>query len=182
MNSKHPGAKGLHYVKNPHILTSTLYQALEECDEKYSMFSGLFFVRIIGSFEQNVTGIRARHPLCRDLLETKALRDRCHGDLVKCIQRDGMIASEDDDSDVEEISNNSASLMEPKEEGIQSKLNPNTSLNKTDKDDEGKNRNKYTVDEIACFIAELHIDEDSNGEKIDPEVNTEDGGDNCSEN
>lgn len=112
------------------LFHQSLLQAVQDCDERFGMFSEKFFGKIIGSFEQNAMGIRARHPLCRDILEDRELRIRRHEEIVKCIELAGMIGDccdEDGDEDDE-----TDSLID----------------------------NDYSPDEIDAYIASLEIDEE----------------------
>jgi len=141
-----------------------------------------FFGQMIGSFEQNAMGVRARHPLCRDVLEIKSLRDRCHDDLVKCIERVGMIGSEDDDLDADKIAEKTATLIESKDGAILLENNPDQSQIQVGGQDIEESEYEYTPDDIAGFLAELHIDEDGN-EKFDRPEDYEEqqSDDGCSE-
>ena len=116
-----------------------LRRAMAECEDKYDVFSPLFFGKIIGSFEQNALGIRARHPLCRDIFNLD-LRTRCHEDLIRCIEAAGMIGEDAEEGDEDEGGN-------------ESKIDDNV--------DEATD--EYSVDEIAGFLAGLNIDEENMG-------------------
>jgi len=118
-----------------------LDRAMDECETKYGMFSEQFFGEIIGSFEQNALGIRARHPLCRDIFD-KDLRTRRHVDIIRCIEAAGMIGG-DDCADGKCGSEQDSQLGE--------------NLQEVGREDEYE----YTVDEIAGFIAGLDIDTDT---------------------
>lgn len=121
---------------NDDLFKQSLLQAIRDCDENFDMFSEEFFGKIIGSFEQNAMGIRARHPLCRDILEDRELRSRRHKEIVKCIEIAGMMGGDccDEDEDIESDTNNF-----PGEEEIE---------------------NDYSPDEIDAYIATLEIDEE----------------------
>lgn len=122
------------------LFKRSLLQAVQDCNEKIGMFSEEFFGKIIGSFEQNAMGIRARHPLCRDILEDRELRRRRHEQLVKCIEIAGMIGGnccDDEGEDHNDIDTDTKSLTE--EEEIE---------------------NDYSPDEIDAYIATLEIDEE----------------------
>ncbi len=82
---------------NNQLFCSTLSQAMEECEEKYGVFTAEFFGKIIGSFEQNALGIRARNPICRDIIENRAFRERGKRDIFKCLQAAGVIEDNEDD-------------------------------------------------------------------------------------
>lgn len=125
-----------------------LRRAMAECEDKYDVFSPLFFGKIIGSFEQNALGIRARHPLCRDIFNID-LRTRCHEDLIRCIEAAGMIGDDD-------------------EEGDENKDEEGNEFNNDDNDGAAQENveeatDEYSVDEIAGFIAGLKIDEENLG-------------------
>ena len=159
----------------------SLRRAITDIEEKYDVFTPTFFSKIIGSFEQNALGVRARHPLCRDVFN-KELRVQCHEDLIRCIEAAGMIG---DDAEEEE-EGDEAGKDEEKEREEES----------NNCDDEDKNANverggeeavegeseEYSVSEIAGFIAGLDIDEENAGlDKEKPndkeDVMEEDNGD-----
>ena len=79
-----------------------LTQAVEEFEEHYQIFSELFFGKIIGSFEQNAMGIRARHPSCLDILTNTKLREDCHNDFVRCLEMARMIDNDNDEENSED--------------------------------------------------------------------------------
>ena len=125
-------------LKSEELFQDTLNQAIDECADHYDLFSEEFFGKIIGSFEQNAMGIRARHPLCRDILENiGGLRERCHDDLVKCLQLGGILSTgrDYDDTDIGDE-------------------------NMEQHDDMNSLVGEYTVQDIQKFISELFIDED----------------------
>lgn len=87
------------------LFQRSLLQSIQDCDE---LFSEQFFGKIIGSFEQNAIGIRARHPLCRDILESSPLRKKCHSELVMCLNNQGLLGNDkanvgEDDYDDDEM-------------------------------------------------------------------------------
>jgi hypothetical protein len=122
---------------------TTLRLALNECQEHYHLFSEEFFGKVIGSFEQNAIGIRARHPLCRDILENPELRIRRHREIVKCIELAEMIGDDLDEQN------------EDDEESANGSENDEASNENVHDNDE----NDYSVDDIACFLAGLYLDE-----------------------
>jgi hypothetical protein len=140
------------------MFCTTLKQAIDECVEKYDLFSELFFGKIIGSFEQNALGIRARHPLCRELIENNVFRTSRHSDILRCFQAAGMI----EETNIDEKTN------EDNAEGE----------NTQDVNEEEDGWDDYTCDEIAEFIAGLQINED--GYNVSKQSETEDN-DNKSE-
>lgn len=123
-----------------------LHRAMAECEDKYDVFSPIFFGKIIGSFEQNALGIRARHPLCRDIFNID-LRTRCHEDLIRCIEAAGMIG-EDTEEDEDE------------EGGNESKIDDNDGAAQENVEEA---TDEYSIDEIAGFLAGLKIDEENMG-------------------
>ena len=107
-----------------HSLTITaLNQAFSECVES-DLFTGEFIAKVIGSFEQNVIGIRARHPLCNDILfgvpdkecdvamSGKAFRRNHRNVILRCLDESGLfeddfevgkdVSNGDDDDSVED--------------------------------------------------------------------------------
>jgi len=131
-------------------------RAMVEIEEKCDVFSPIFFAKIIGSFEQNALGIRARHPLCRDIFN-KELRVRCHEDLIRCIEAAGMIGDdaeeEEDDDDEEEEQGNKSNIRE--NEGN------NIGVARGGEETVEEESEEYSVDEIAGFLAGLNIDEEN---------------------
>ncbi len=134
------------------MFCTTLKQAIYECVEKYDLFSELFFGKIIGSFEQNALGIRARHPLCRELIENDEFRTSGHGDILRCFQAAGMI----EETNVDENTSEDNVAGENTQDVIE--------------DEEGWD--DYTCDEIVGFIVGLQINED--GYNVSKQSETED--------
>ncbi len=120
------------------LFCQTLSKALSDCDH---IFSEEFFGKIIGSFEQNAMGIRARHPLCRDIFNLD-LRTKRHNELIGCIEVAGMIDGESDYDEVDGDDHVGTS------DGFE-----------VDAED---NEDRYTVDEISLFLSELYINESDN--------------------
>eukprot|EP00814_Leptocylindrus_danicus_P006492 CAMPEP_0116031374 /NCGR_PEP_ID=MMETSP0321-20121206/17470_1 /TAXON_ID=163516 /ORGANISM="Leptocylindrus danicus var. danicus, Strain B650" /LENGTH=791 /DNA_ID=CAMNT_0003506475 /DNA_START=469 /DNA_END=2842 /DNA_ORIENTATION=- len=86
-----------------------LRRAFSECIES-DLFTGEFVAKVIGSFEQNVIGIRARHPLCNDMLFGVAVDRECDVTasgrlfrrkhqrvLLKCLDESGLFEDDIDD-------------------------------------------------------------------------------------
>jgi len=138
----------------------TLCLAMKECQEKYHLFSEEFFGKIIGSFEQNAIGIRARNPLCRDILENSELRIRRHREIVKCIELAEMIGDDQDERSEEEGSAPDTQNLPSNENII----------------DEEEDRN-YSVDDIANFLSGLFLDEQ--GMAVTREINSESNENDC---
>jgi hypothetical protein len=154
--------------KNGHndndLFHSTLSQAIDECIEKYDLFSELFFGKIIGSFEQNSMGIRARHPLCRDIIEDDMFRERGHSDLVRCLELADMIGESDED----ESQNEGRDKTDDEGE----KIDQDNDIKGVEEVTEAWEN--YTFDEIAEFIAGLQIDEEGNNGIFKQTENNED--------
>ena len=127
----------------------TLRMAMKECQDEYGLFTQDFFGKIIGSFEQNAMGLRARHPLCRDILEDSELRRRRHNELVKCIELAGMIG--DGEDGCEDGCENEPELDEDEKEGEDEKQMDGT-IEESDY--------MYSVEDIAEFMSGLNIDEE----------------------
>jgi hypothetical protein len=136
-----------------------LNQALKLQGVETELITPLFIAQIIGAFEQNSIGIRARHPLCRDILEDGELRSHQLQDVVRCLEKAGFIGQgrcnddacddeacdytsqgEDDDDGSEMMSEGSNDDVDGGEQNVESQWN-------------------YTSDEIAGFLAGLNIDE-----------------------
>jgi Proteins containing SET domain len=145
---------------------NTLCLAMNECQEKYHLFSEEFFGKVIGSFEQNAIGIRARHPLCRDILENSELRIRRHREIVKCIELAEMIGDDDDDDE------------QRGDEGNADDTENVTSNNENILDNEADD-NDYSVDDIASFLSGLYLEEQ--GMPVTREINSESNIDDCND-
>ena len=146
----------------------TLRMAMKECQDEYGLFTQDFFGKIIGSFEQNAMGLRARHPLCRDILEDSELRRRRHNELVKCIELAGMIGDGED--------------------GCEDGCEDEHELDEDEKEDEDEKQMDliiedsdymYSVEDIAEFMSGLNIDEEglSTNTKADEDHGEEGAGD-----
>ncbi len=124
--------EGEQCTKGELLRSSSLQQAIKECEEKYNIFSAKFFGQIIGSFEQNALGVRGRHPLCRDIIEDQSLRKRRKADIIKCLQNAGMMEVGDEQSSLDneadtclsDLDRNLASLY-INEDGCPEEGNPN---------------------------------------------------------
>lgn len=93
--------------------------------------------RIVGAFEQNAMGIRSRHPVTRDIFD-RSYREKHHTQIVKCLAEAGFIGDDYDEEDLSTNSGEPSSLpTRPKEV-----------------------RWNFSVDEIAEFLSNLHIDEE----------------------
>ena len=166
----------------------TLRMAMKECQDEYGLFTQDFFGKIIGSYEQNAMGLRARHPLCRDILEDSELRGRRHEELVKCIELAGMIGDGEDgcedeqELDEDEDEQKSASYhIDGKGDIASSEFQekafnlsgPEKQLDGTIEDSDYM----YSVDDIAEFMSGLHIDEEglSTNTKVDGDHGEEEG-------
>jgi hypothetical protein len=118
----------------------------------------LFIGQIIGAFEQNSMGIRARHPLCRDVLSMKSLRYQQNDDLVSCIKKSGLLGCDDDDVSVEG------------EEGITSDTSiSGMQVKAVAEFDTLERKDSYSMstDEVAEILASLNIDEHSGEDDLD---------------
>ena len=134
------------YHQNDEIYKESLAQSMAEFESNYGINED-FVGQIIGSFEQNAIGIRARHPLCRDILEDNELRVRRHIELVCCIERAGMIGDdEEEDGEVGESEGEDEDKKEVEEKDIIT-------------DDNTRIMEEYSVDDITEFVASLPIDE-----------------------
>lgn len=128
------------------IFQQTLEQALVEFESHVGL-NEEFFGKIIGSFEQNAMGIRARHPLCRDILEDHDLRVRRHSDILKCFKVAGYEGSEEfQDQEINEVVQN-----DQVERGLDG--------SSTDSDSDELKRDGYSIDDIAEILAGMYIDE-----------------------
>jgi SET domain len=116
----------------------------------------LFIGQVIGAFEQNSMGIRARHPLCRDILSMKALRYHQHDDVVSCLGKAGFLGCDDDDMSLEEETATETSMS-----GMQ--------VAPIDECDTSERKDSYAMspDDVAEILASLNIDEHSGEDDLD---------------
>jgi hypothetical protein len=127
------------------IFQQTLTQALAEFESNFGI-SEDFFGKVIGSFEQNAMGIRARHPLCRDVLEDHNFRVRRHHNILSCFELAGMIGDYEEGGNGKELQRVEDTTGLEAENGIRKK-------------DELRGH-EYSADEITEFLAGLYIDEE----------------------
>jgi len=150
--------------KRNQTFRSTLRKAIKECVHKYDIFSELFFGKIIGSFEQNAIGIRARHPLCRDIIENDSFRKRGHLDLIKCLEQTGMIGdAESDCDDLDDASSSQENIQEKTHENDKDCIGNDTNTKEQVFINHHVAEDDYTYDEIAEFIAGFQINEEGYG-------------------
>ena len=141
-------------------------QAIEDCSQHMEcgikLISGHFFGKIIGSFEQNAIGIRARHPLCRDIF-SKALREEALNDIAICIQKADMSDDDEDDEIEEESIDQDAEDTDHKDD------NKADSIPNGDDEEEAENEEPYTLSEVTEYLASLEINEDDtpDGDNLD---------------
>lgn len=118
----------------------SLNKALAEFESMFGINEG-FFGRVIGSFEQNAMGVRARHPLCRDILEDEEFRVRMHMNILSCLELAGMI-SDDDEAEGGRVDTSEIQTEQDSRDDFKSEAQ------------------EYSPDDIAEFIARLYIDEE----------------------
>ncbi len=57
------------------------------------------FAKLIGSLEQNCIGVRRKHPLRQNIMDDTDLRHAHHKELIKCLEKAGMIGDGDEEED-----------------------------------------------------------------------------------
>jgi hypothetical protein len=129
-----------------------LNEALRLQSVETDLVTPLFMAQIIGSFEQNSIGIRARHPLCRDVLFKEDFRYERLDDLIQCFVNTGFIANEEGEDEDDE-----QDKSDEKEEKGESTHEP--ICNEDCYENENSDHWDYTPEEIDNFIAELEINE-----------------------
>ena len=133
-------------------------QALQLHGVETELITPLFIAQIIGAFEQNSIGIRARHPLCREIVDNGELRSQQLQDVVRCLEKANFIGEGgcEDDACEDEVCGDDA-----QGEGD----NGSEMTEEESEDDVGggemnvENQGNYTPDEIAGLLASLDIDE-----------------------
>jgi hypothetical protein len=148
---------------------SLLNQALKLQGVETALVTPLFIAQVIGAFEQNSIGIRARHPLCRDILENPRLRLEQHQNVIRCLEKAGFVGGEgcvDDDCDddcatdfTEDVDLDVGGDQEVMSEVYESESKEEV----TDEEEQGL----YSVDEIAEYLAGLDIDERETEDDLD---------------
>lgn len=135
-----------------------LNQVLKLQGVETELITPLFIAQIIGAFEQNSIGIRARHPLCRDILEDIELRSHQLQEVVRCLEKAGFIGEggcEDDACEDEACDNTSDGKGDNGSEMMTEDNNDDVDGGEQNKESQWN----YTSDEIAGFLASLNIDE-----------------------
>jgi SET domain len=109
----------------------------------------------MGSLEQNIMGIRQRHPLCRDIFD-RSLRESCHDEIVQCLHEAGFLGHDsDDEDDAESVQDTDIQDANGEEDEILQEDDDEASM---DELDEGST--DFSVDQIAGAIADLFVDEE----------------------
>jgi len=125
--------------------------------------SSTSFGRIIGSFEQNAIGIRARNPLCFDIFD-RQLRERNNEEIVQCLVKAGFICTEGADCCT-------SSTSSDHDDSSNTSTNDNKDENTTAHHDDFKD---YSVNDVCNVLNQLYI----RGErKLDDNDPTEEGDD-----
>ena len=126
---------------------SFLQEAWPEQESQW--LTPLGMARLIGSLEQNCVGVRRKHPLRINVLEDTELRHSHHTEVIKCLEKAGMIGPGAEEEDEEEDNQ--------EEEDGASKDQPNKvdALDGNDKSVESEEKFDYSFDEIAEFLSNL---------------------------
>jgi SET domain len=145
-------------------------QLRQVCDDAAALLNRVFLSDVpkitasdiavrIGACEQNAMGIRQRSPLCRNIFD-EDLRKRRHAEILSFLEDAGFIGSDEccddegNDGDKEEKTQ-SGLIHDGETPGPQSASQSDAAANGSRDEDWD-----YSVDEIASFLANLHIDED----------------------
>ena len=140
----------------------------EHKDSKWLTPSGI--ARLIGSMEQNCIGVRRKHALRQNIMEDKELRLEYHHQIVKCLDKSGMIGEDhsmchDESCETDaksEVSESTGSENMDLEGPLES--DPDAKLD----DDE----RSYSPDDIAEFLSNLshplNIGSDDDWDEIFP--------------
>lgn len=117
--------------------------------------------RLIGSLEQNCMGVRRKHPLRYNIMEDTELRNSYHNQLIKCLEKAGMIGDDDGD-DACCADDDDEEGDEGKPEVLEANLTPDEDVVTNEATDvvepvgeEGDEEWDYTPDDIAQFLAGL---------------------------
>ena len=122
----------------------------EHMDSKWLTPTGI--ARLIGSLEQNCIGVRRKHALRQNIMEDKELRHEYHLQIVKCLDKSGMIGEDEStchDEGCEEDAKSEAS--EPSEMENMDLQGPLESESEEKQIDDLM----YSPDEIAEFLSNL---------------------------
>jgi hypothetical protein len=124
--------------------TALWKKAVQECAE--ALCHSIVLERIVGSFEQNAIGIRARHPLCIDVLDCDFRKiPSNHSALVECFLKAGYFDENGDESEDE----GSDQTQEEQDDQEDVKAEGEAEHNETISQD-------YTVTEVASFVADIY--------------------------
>ncbi|KAG7365540.1 cupin-like domain containing protein [Nitzschia inconspicua] len=119
---------------------SHLKQALPGRYECSPWLTPLGMARLIGSLEQNCLGIRRKHAVHRNIMEDAELRQEMHSEIIRCLERAGMIGT----GDGEECSSDCS------DDHDQDETKDTITDGVSDGEDEQR---EYSFDDIAHFLA-----------------------------
>jgi hypothetical protein len=120
----------------------------------------------IGCCEQNIMGIRQRHPLCRDIFD-RQLREDCHKEIVQCLMEANFIGvgnkCSNEACDASDVGSGSDDDDNEDEDEDEATTSP--------RDDDSQNDEiNISVDEVAGHLASLFVDEDGTVLDVSPEA------------
>ena len=201
----------MHINEPPSTVQKEFYevtkQAIHDCleyktDLGHSLVSGIFFGKLIGSFEQNAIGLRARHPLCRDIF-SKDLREDALYDLSICIANTNDADEEEEEDEDEEEQDEEEEERDVKDEhncndeqcndeqcqitnlthatqNIQMESSSNeydSHVQNSQLESNDTNHPMYTMTEITEYLSSLDIEENDspNGDDLDALFHPMDG-------
>ena len=128
-------------------------KAIQDCID--ALCTEQSFARIVGSFEQNAIGIRARHPLCMDIMD-RQLRELGHDALVQCLTKAGFIGDNDslecDNGGECDVDDGDTTVSLPGEEELQVDTCQDEEEASEDLEEED-----YSVDGIDRILNQLYI-------------------------
>ena len=146
---------------------SYLQKALPESYQDSPWLTPLGMARLIGSLEQNCLGIRRKHAAHRNIMEDTELRHEMHHQLIRCLERAGMVGGGDceegceedpdgdDDADRNTRDGNDEQQNEQQNDnGLDTKSQEVLEKDNSEFEEEDEEWD-YSYDDIAAFLANL---------------------------
>jgi hypothetical protein len=157
-------------LKRQELSDDTFWKvSIEDCVDIFCSSNG--FGRIIGSFEQNAIGVRARNPLCNDIFDVQ-LRERNHNAVVRCFMKAGFIGTNDDET-LNDHCNTVKENVEIKNDTDKDAGIISTKVIETERDDHDHTSDSssacqsivdYSVDDISGILHQLYVSPQCNVE------------------
>ncbi len=151
--------------------------SVEDCVDIFCSSNG--FGRIIGSFEQNAIGVRARNPLCINIFDVQ-LREKNHNAVVRCFMKAGFIGTSDDDSTLDEHCKTVKENVEIKSDTDNGARIISTKVIETERDDHDQTYDSrksivdYSVDDISGILHQLYVSPQCNVEDEEHQLDGDD--------